>query len=84
MMELDRKYVFHIPLYRYADGDLIEIDMGVVLDELIDRFAESGFDSLYITKVRGHYRSRSFDEMLLTLFCQIRRQSGRYFYGMVH
>ena len=68
MIELDKKYVFHIPLCRYGDGELREIDIDGVLDELIGLFNENGFDSLYVTKVKGHYRSRCFDELLLTLF----------------
>lgn len=68
MIELDKKYVFHIPLHKYANGKLMEIDIDGVLDELIGRFNESGFDSLYITEVRSHYKSRHFDELLLTLF----------------
>lgn len=68
MIELDSKYVFHIPLYRYDGDKLAEIDIGEVLDELIIQFNERGFESLYVTKVKGHYRSRCFDELLLTIF----------------
>lgn len=68
MIELDKKYVFHIPLCRYDGVELRKIDIDGVLDELIDQFNENGFDSLYVTKVKGHYRSRCFDELLLTLF----------------
>ena len=64
MLVLDRKYVFHLPLYRFEDGDLVKIDCGVVRD-LIDSLDQH---SLYITKVRSHYRNRSYDELLLTLF----------------
>lgn len=68
MIELDKKYVFHIPLFRYDNGELIELDISDVLDELICQFSEHGFDSLYVTKAKGYYRSRCFDELLLSLF----------------
>lgn len=69
MMEFSRKYVFHIPLYSY-DGDvLVEIGIDEILEGLIGTFNEKGFDSLYVTRVEGHYKSRRFDELLLTLFC---------------
>ena len=69
MQELTRKYVFHIPLFRYSDDGLVAIDIDDVLGDLIDLFNESGFGSLYVTKVKSHYKSRCFDEVLLTLFC---------------
>ncbi|WP_407422329.1 hypothetical protein [Methanobrevibacter sp.] len=68
MIELEKKYVFHIPLFRHDDGKLTEIDIDGPLDDLIARFDENGFDSLYATRARSHYKSRCFDELLLTLF----------------
>ena len=68
MLELTRKYVFHIPLCRYGDG-MHPIDIDEILDDLICRFADDGFDSFYVSEVKSHYRSRSFDGLLLTLFC---------------
>ena len=68
MMELDKKYVFHVPLFRYDGGELTELDIDEALDELILQFSEHGFDSLYVTKAKGYYKSRCFDELLLSLF----------------
>lgn len=65
MHKLDKKYVFHIPLYRFDDGELIKLPIDDLLDDLID---ELGADSLYVTKAKSYYRSRCFDELLLTLF----------------
>ena len=70
MKRLDKKYVFHIPLYRYENGTLELIDVDDVLDDLIGRLGDGSFDSLYVTKVESHYRSRRFDELLLTLFVE--------------
>ena len=69
MREFSRKYVFHIPLCEYDGDGLVEIDINEILENLINRLNEKGFDSLYVTRVEGHYKSRRFDELLLTLFC---------------
>lgn len=69
MKEFSRKYIFHIPLCEYSGEELVLIDIDEILEDLIDRFNENGFDSLYVSKVEGHYKSRRFDELLLTLFC---------------
>ncbi len=68
MIELDKKYVFHIPLYKYENDDLVLLEIDDVLDDLMIRLGENDFNSLYITKVESHYKSRYFDEILLTLF----------------
>ncbi|WP_407422258.1 hypothetical protein [Methanobrevibacter sp.] len=51
MIELDKKYVFHIPLYKYVNNDLIPIPIENIIEELIKQFNKNGYDSLYITKV---------------------------------
>ena len=68
MKELDKKYVFHIPLCKYVNNDLIPIAIENIIDELIKQLNENGYDSLYMTKVKGYYKSRCFDEILITLF----------------
>ena len=68
MMELDKKYVFHIPIYKFLKIGLIPIEYEEILDVLIGRFNQNGYDSLYITEVKGFYKSREFDELLITIF----------------
>ncbi len=68
MIELDTKCVCHIPLYKFIDDELILIDIDEILDDLIGQFSENGYDSLYMTKVKGVYKSREFDELLITIF----------------
>ena len=65
MKELDKKYVFHIPLYKFEDDELIKLEID---DDLDDLMALLKSDSLYITKVRSFYKSRCFDELLVSLF----------------
>lgn len=65
MKELDKKYVFHIPLYKFEDDELIKLEIDDVLDDLMALLKS---DSLYITKVRSFYKSRCFDELLVSLF----------------
>ena len=68
MMELDKKYVFHVPIYKFFKMGLIPIEYEEVLDVLIDRFNQDGYGSLYITEVKGFYKSREFDVLLITIF----------------
>ena len=67
-MILEEKYIFHIPLFKYENDKIISIDMDNILNELICEFAEKGFENLYIIKARGHYKSRSYDELLITIY----------------
>ena len=69
MMELNTKYVFHMPVYKYIENRLVLIEYDKILDDLIDQLNKSGFNSLYMAEVKGYYKSRSFDELLITLFC---------------
>ena len=68
MIELAEKFVFHIPLYKYSSGELVSIELDGLLDELKGEFHDNGFDSLYISEVKSMYKSRCFDELLITLF----------------
>ena len=67
-MELNKKYVFHIPLFKFSNNRLIQIEIKDILDDLISQLNDNGFENLYITEVKGQYKSRSFDELLITLF----------------
>ena len=62
-MKLENRYVLHIPLCRFADGKLISIDIDEVLVELTGQL-----DSFYITMAQSHYKSRDFEEILITVF----------------
>ena len=67
-IELESKYVFHIPLHKYEDGKLVLIEIEDVLDDLIAQFHQKGFDGLYMTKVKSMYKARLYDEILITVF----------------
>ena len=67
-MELDMKYVLHIPLSRWENGILIPLDVDEQLNELINDLEVHGFDSFYLTKVESYYKSRKFNELLITIF----------------
>lgn len=73
MIELNQKYVFHIPLYKYENNELVHIDIDDALDELLDQFEENGYDTLYISEVKGLYKSHLFDEILMTIFLSTER-----------
>lgn len=68
MIELKRKYVFHIPLCKFENDELVPIDIEDLLDDLIGEFYKNGFESFYFTKAKAYYKSRCFNELLLTMF----------------
>lgn len=65
MIELNQKYVLHVPLYKFINGELIEIEIDEILVELINRL---NVESLYMTKVKSAYKKRIYDEILITIF----------------
>ena len=67
-MRLDEKYVLHIPLSRFCDNKLESIEIDEMLDELVKQLKDSGYNSFYITNVTSYYKSRKFNEMLITIF----------------
>ena len=68
MTVLNRKFVFHIPLYKHVSGNLVQIDIDDILEELMMEFNENGFDSFYITRIDSYYKARCFEEMRITIF----------------
>lgn len=67
-MMLEEKYVFHIPLYKYENGELLPIDISDILDDLIRDFTVNGYENLYVVNAKGYYRSRRFDEKLIVMY----------------
>lgn len=67
-MMLEEKYVFHIPKHKYTDGKVASIEIDDILDNLISEFARNGYENLYIINAKGYYKSRSFDELLITIY----------------
>lgn len=67
-MELDNKFVLHIPLSKWENDKIMPLDMDDLIDELIKSLEVQGFDSFYLTKVKSYYKSRSYDELLITIF----------------
>lgn len=67
-MELDCKYVLHIPLSRWENDGLKSLDVDDQIKDLINQLELNGFDSFYITKVESYYKSRKYDELLITIF----------------
>lgn len=68
MIELNCRYVFHVPLYRCAGGKLVRIEIDALLDELIGELNDGGFEDFYFTEAKAHYKKRCFDEVLITIF----------------
>lgn len=77
MAILDEKYVFHIPLSKYENGRLIELEIDDILDELL-----SEFESFNITRIESHYKSRSYDELLITVFTS-KKITWNHIHGLV-
>ena len=66
MIVLEKKYVLHVPLCKFEKGKLISAEADV--SDLIDCLSKNGFDAAYITGAKGIYKSRCFDELLVTIF----------------
>ena len=81
MTVLDVKYVFHIPLYKFTQDRLSPLDGDEIITDLISKFSENGFDSLYMTEVKSCYRGRLYDEILVTLFTTGDRAPEEIFEG---
>ena len=67
-MILDTKYVLHIPTHKFEDEKVTRINMKKCIGDLESRLNQSGYHSFYKTEVEGHYKSRIFDEVLITIF----------------
>lgn len=67
-MELDKKYVLHIPFHKFENDKITKINMKNLIDDLIKQLNNNGYISFYMTKVNGYYKNRCFDEMLITIF----------------
>ncbi len=68
MLVLEDKYVLHIPSYKYEDGQLKPIVSEKYINNLITKLNNAGYHSFYTTDVKGYYKKRSFDEILITVF----------------
>lgn len=68
MIKLDVKYVLHIPLYRNVEGRLKPIEPSSIIDELILNLEENNVNSFYTQKIKSYYNSKSFDEMIITIY----------------
>lgn len=78
MIELDKKYVFHIPKYKFEDNELTPIDSNI-LKNFITKLNENGYSSAYLTDVKSYYKNRAYDETLITLFTSQEREPEKIF-----
>ena len=67
-MILDTKYVLHIPCHKFENEMVTRINMEKCIGDLESKLDQSGYHSFYKTQVEGHYKSRKFDEVLITIF----------------
>ncbi|MBE6486664.1 MAG: hypothetical protein E7Z85_07495 [Methanosphaera stadtmanae] len=68
MLVLEEKYVLHIPSYKYVDGQLKSIVSEKCINNLITELNNNAYHSFYKTNVKGYYKKRCFDEILITIF----------------
>lgn len=78
MIELDKKYIFHIPKYKFEDNKLTPIDTNL-LNEFITKLNENGYSSAYLTDVKSYYKNRTYDEILITLFTSSKNNPEKIF-----
>jgi len=68
MLILENKYVLHIPLSRFVNGEMEMLDIDNLLEELFRKLEENGIEGFYTTRTTGFYRSRRYPELLLTVY----------------
>ena len=68
MTKLEEKYVLHIPSHKYINGELIYITTEEHIDELIKQLNHEGYTSFYVLRADGYYKTRKFEEILLTIY----------------
>lgn len=71
---LSEKYVLHIPLYKFEKEEVIPINIETVIDELFENLNENGFDGFYTQNVKSHWKKRTYDEILITVFTSPERK----------
>ena len=49
---------------------MMPLDVDDEIEELISHLEVQGFDGFYLTKVKSYYKSRRYDELLLTIFAE--------------
>ena len=62
------KFVFHIPLYKYKNSQLIRLEIDDLIDDLTEKFEDNGIISFYMQIVKGYYKKRKYDSLLITVF----------------
>lgn len=60
---LTNRYVLHIPLTKFSNGELVDLDIEDIIDELLE-----SFESCYLTRVESYYKARNYNELLITVF----------------
>ena len=68
MLICKNKHILHIPLSRFVNGELEMLDIDDLLEELFRKLEEKDIEGFYITRATGFYRSRSYPELLLTVY----------------
>lgn len=63
LSKLENKYVLHIPLTKFVNGELVDLDIKDIIDELANEF-----ESCYLTRVESYYKARRYNELLITVF----------------
>lgn len=68
MIILNNKYVLHIPTFKHINIDDKNIISPDYINILKDELSKNEYSSMYVTKAQGHYKKRTFDEILITIY----------------
>lgn len=79
MIKLDKKYVFHIPKYKYENSKLIAVPIEDITKEFITKLNENGYTSAYLIEAKSYYKNRTYDEILITLFTSSKNNPEKIF-----
>ncbi|MBR0270694.1 MAG: hypothetical protein IJQ68_01695 [Methanobrevibacter sp.] len=84
MIKLNKKYVFHIPQYKFENDKLIAIDTEKLIEEFISTLNENGYTSTYLSDVKSYYKNKSYTETLITLFTTQENEPEKLFRQFFH
>lgn len=75
MTTLNNRYVLHIPTFKYVNTEDKTIIGEEYIKILTDKLTEYGYTSFYITQAQGQYKTRKYDEILITVYASDNRDA---------
>lgn len=63
------KFTLHIPCKKYVGGHLVDNGYKKCINAMAQKLADIGVYGWYMLDAQGYYKSRTYDEKLMVVFC---------------